>query len=84
MAGLEEVTGTRRTRWSVEAEYVPSGRWGLGTRVEDRSHDGAEPALLPYAVWHLPVHRAARLTVTFEQRLQEERNASLLEVGLLF
>lgn len=84
MAGLEEVTGTRRTRWSLEGEYVPSGRWGLGARVEDRSRDGAETAVLPYAVWHLPVHRAARLTVTFEQRLQEERNASLLEVGLLF
>lgn len=84
MAGLEEVAGTRRTRWSLEGEYVPSDRWGVGARVEDRSKDGAETALLPYVVWHLPLQRAARLTVTFEQRVQEERNASLLEVGLLF
>lgn len=84
MAGLEELDGTRRERWSLEGEYVPSDRWGLGARVEDRSKDGAEAAFLPYVVWHLPLNRAARLTVTFEQRVQEERNASLLEVGLLF
>lgn len=84
MAGFDEVGGTRRTRWSLEGEYVPSDRWGLGARIENRSNDGAEAAFLPYAVWHLPLHRAARLSVTFEQRVQEERNASVLEVGLLF
>ncbi|HSL81609.1 MAG TPA: hypothetical protein VLF66_02460 [Thermoanaerobaculia bacterium] len=84
MAGFDEVEGTRRGRWSLEGEYVPSDRWGLGARIENRSNDGAAPAFLPFVVWHHPLHRTARLTVAFEQRLQEERNASILEVGLLF
>lgn len=84
MAGFDEVGDTSRGRWSVEGQYIPGDRWGLGARVEDRAGDGAEPAFLPYVVWHAPVRRYARLTVTFEQRVQEERNTSLLEVGLLF
>ncbi|HEX6202436.1 MAG TPA: hypothetical protein VF100_05475 [Thermoanaerobaculia bacterium] len=86
VAGVDEVAGTERTRWSLEGEYLRGPRWGIGARAEDRSRDGADPALLPYATWHhhwpgrLPTH----LSVTLEQRLQEERNATLLEVGLYF
>jgi len=86
VAGVDEVAGAERTRWSLEGEYLRGPRWGIGARVEDRSRDGADPALLPYATWHhhwpgrLPTH----LSVTLEQRFQDERNATLLEVGLYF
>ncbi|HUO86012.1 MAG TPA: hypothetical protein VM617_01370 [Thermoanaerobaculia bacterium] len=86
VAGFDEVDATRRSRWSLEGEYLRGPRWGIGARLEDRSRDGAEPALLPYATWHrhLPRPLPARLAVTLEQRVQEERNATLLEVGLFF
>lgn len=86
VAGVDEASGTEHTRWSLEGEYLRGPRWGIGARVEDRSRDGADPALLPYATWHhhspgrLPTHFA----ITLEQRLQDERNATLLEVGLFF
>ncbi|HVS01878.1 MAG TPA: hypothetical protein VMT16_03840, partial [Thermoanaerobaculia bacterium] len=83
MAGVAAQRGTTRGRWSVEGEYLPGGRWGLGLRLEDQAADGAEPALLPYFVWHW-ARKYQRLTATVEQRVQEGRNATLIEVGLLF
>lgn len=86
VAGFDEVGGTSRGRWSLEGEYLPGSLWGLGARLEDRAGDGAEPALLPYATWHPRLPRSLRthLALTLEQRLQEDRNATLLEVGLLW
>jgi hypothetical protein len=86
VAGFDEVAATRRGRWSLEAEYLPGPVWGVGARLEDRAGDGAEPALLPYATWHPPLPRALRthLALTLEQRIQEDGNATLLEVGLLW
>jgi hypothetical protein len=86
VAGFDEVAGTRRGRWSIEGEYLPGSLWGVGARLEDRAGDGAEPALLPYATWHPQLPRALRthLALTLEQRIQEDRNATLLEVGLLW
>lgn len=86
VAGFDEVAATRRGRWSIEGEYLPGSVWGVGARLEDRAGDGAEPALLPYATWHPPLPRSLRthLAVTLEQRLQEDRNATLLEVGLFW
>lgn len=86
VAGFDEVRGTSRGRWSLEGEYLPGSLWGVGARLEDRAGDAAEPALLPYATWHPPLPRSWRthLAVTLEQRLQEDRNATLLEVGLLW
>lgn len=86
VAGLDEVAGTSRGRWSIEGEYLPGSVWGIGARLEDRAGDGAEPALLPYATWHPPLPRSLRthLAVTLEQRLQEDRDATLLEVGLFW
>jgi hypothetical protein len=83
VAGLDRSAGQDRSRGSLEGEFIPSDRWGVGLRIEDRSDDGAEVAALPYATWHFPWRRS-RVTVTFEQRLQQDRNASLLEIGLLF
>lgn len=86
VAGFDEVAATRRGRWSIEGEYLPGSLWGVGARLEDRAGDGAEAALLPYATWHPRLPRSLRthLALTLEQRLQEDRNATLLEVGLLW
>jgi hypothetical protein len=81
--GADRSAGEDRLRWSAEGEYIPSHRWALGLRVEDRAKDGVGSAALPYVTWHRPLRRS-RLIVTFEQRLQEDRNASALEVGYLF
>lgn len=83
MLGVARGGAADRGRWSLEGEYLPGARWGVGARLEDQAGDGAEPALLPYAVWQLG-GRDYRLTAVLEQRLQEDRNATLLEIGLVF
>lgn len=83
MLGAARSGGVGRGRWSLEGEYLPSTRLGFGARLEDQAADGAEAALLPYVTWHLP-RKFDRATATFEQRLQKDRNTSLLEIGILF
>lgn len=83
MLGAAKSGGTTRGRWSIEGEYLPAAAFGIGARLEDQAADGAEPALLPYVVWHLP-RKYYRVTATAEQRFQEDRNATLIEVGFAF
>lgn len=83
MAGLAKSGGSERARWSLEGQYLPSERWGLGARLEDQAADGAEAALVPYLVWHLPGKRH-RWTLAAEQRIQEDRHTTLLELGVVF
>jgi hypothetical protein len=70
-------------RWSLEGELYPTPFAGLGVRVEDRAGDAAARAILPYAAVHFPGTRyTIRLVV--EQRFQQGRNATLLELGTVF
>jgi hypothetical protein len=70
-------------RWSLEAEYLPRGRLGAGTRVEDLAADGRQTAVIFYLNAHAPGTRyTVRLTV--EQRVQRDRNATLIELGTVF
>lgn len=72
-----------RGRWSLEAEYLPSGPAGGGVRLEDLAADGRDPAVLLYFNAHAPGTRyTVRLTV--EQRIQRGRGATFLEVGTVF
>lgn len=83
MGGADRLGETNRGRWSLEGEWIPSSRLAVGLRVEDRASDGADAAFIPYVTWHFPV-QFARFTLTLEQRLQEDRHASLLEGSFLF
>lgn len=70
-------------RWSLEAEYLPRGAVGAGARVEDLASDGRRPAVNFYLNAHAPGTRyTVRLTV--EQRVQRDRNATLIEIGTIF
>lgn len=83
MAGVARSRGTDRARWSLEAEYLPSGRLGLGARLEDQAGDTRDVALIPYLTWHFP-RKFHRFTLTAEQRIQEGRHTTQLELGVLF
>lgn len=83
MVGVARSRGSERARWSLEGQYLPSGRLGVGARLEDQAADGADTALIPYVTWHFP-GRFHRFTLTAEQRIQQDRNTTLLELGVLF
>jgi hypothetical protein len=84
VAGVDRVDDDWRRRTSVEAELYPDRLWGVGARLEDRTGDGAGPALLPYLNAHFPGTRHTfRLTV--EQRFQQgRRGVTLVELGTVF
>ncbi len=81
--GAAKSASVVRGQWSVEAEYVPHYFFALGARVEDRAADFTEPAFLPYVNVHFPGTRStARLTI--ERRIQTDRDATFVELGVIF
>ena len=82
-AGVLRSGAPTRKRWSVEAEAIPHRFVGVGARLEDQFDDDVPKALLPHLNVHFP---GTRFTVrlTLEQRIQRDRNATLLEVGTVF
>lgn len=84
MAGVARSRGTDRARWSLDGQYIPTDRFAVGARIEDQAADAADTALIPYLTWHFSPGKFYRFTLTAEQRIQEDRNTTLLEVGILF
>jgi hypothetical protein len=85
IAGLDSPgpDAATRGRLSLEAEFVPHRFAALGARTENRSADGAGTAFVPFLLLHAPGTRYTfRLTV--EQRLQRDRNTTLIELGTVF
>lgn len=81
--GLDRVGGERRTRWMLEGEWIPEPAGGLGLRVEHRTNEGTDPAVVTFANAHLPgTSYTVRLTV--EGRWQRGRNALFVELGTVF
>ena len=70
-------------QWTLQAEYAPHRLFAVGSRAEDRAHDGARPALLPYVNVHFPGMRYT-VRLTAEQRFQRGRDATFIEVGTIF
>jgi hypothetical protein len=83
VAGLERQRTGSRGRWSVEGTYVPDHHLAIGSRLEDRSKDGVPAALVPYFRAHFPGTRYTGY-IAVEQRIQRDRNATLVEVGTVF
>lgn len=86
VAGWSRSGGVTRGRWSLEGEFFPSslrGFLGAGARIEDQGGDSGDVAAIPYLNAHFP---GARYTVrlTLEQRVQNRRNATFLELGTVF
>ena len=70
-------------RWSLEAEAFPHRYFAIGARLENQANDNVRRAFPPYVNLHFPGTRyTVRLTV--EQRVQSDRNATLLELGTVF
>ncbi|MGH7466083.1 MAG: hypothetical protein ACREK1_12955, partial [Longimicrobiales bacterium] len=83
IAGLARVGDPVHGRWSVEGEYLPHHLLGVGARLEDQAGDGVERGFIPYVNVHFPGTRfTVRLTV--EKRVQESRDATLVEFGTVF
>jgi hypothetical protein len=82
-AGLVKTGATRRERWSIEMVAIPRPFVGIGARLEDQMDDNVPRALLPHLNLHWPGRRYT-FRLTLEQRLQEDRNATLLELGAVF
>ncbi len=70
-------------QWSVQGEFIPSRFIAAGARLEDRAADGAGRALLPFFNAHFPGTRYT-FRVTVEQRLQENRNMTIVELAAIF
>lgn len=85
IAGLDSPGADAATlgRLSLETEFVPHRFVALGARAENRSADGAGTAFLPFLLLQAPGTRFT-FRVTVEQRLQRDRNATLIEVGTVF
>jgi hypothetical protein len=83
VGGVDHVDDRWRRRTSLEAEVYPGRLWGVGTRLEDRTGDGAGPTLLPYLNAHFPGTRYT-FRLTAEQRFQRGRSATLIELGAVF
>jgi hypothetical protein len=83
VGGVERQASATRGRWSLEAEYAPHYFAAFGGRVEDRAGDATPIALLPYVRAHFPGTRYT-IYLTLEQRVQRNRNATLLEFGTVF
>jgi hypothetical protein len=83
VGGLERLAGMSRGRWSAEGTYAPSHFVAVGGRVENRAGDGQPAALLPYVRLHLPGTQYT-VYVSVEQRVQSDRNATLVELGTVF
>lgn len=82
MAGGARDGGPLRGRWSVEGQLVPHRLVAAGGRLERRAGTGSL-TVLPTLNLHFPGTRyTVRLTV--EQRIQEGRDATLVEIGTLF
>jgi hypothetical protein len=83
VGGMERQVSATRGRWSVEGALLPHYALALGGRVEDRAGDGAAAALLPFLRAQFP---GTRYTVylAVEQRIQRDRNATLVELGTVF
>ncbi len=81
--GMDRQDGVTRGRWSAEGEYIARRILAVGGRVEDRAGDGVPRVILPYARAHFP---GTRYTVYLgvEQRVQRDRNATLIEIGTVF
>jgi hypothetical protein len=81
--GFDHTADQTRARWSLEGEYIPRPDLAFGSRLEDRTDDGAGLAFLPYVNLHYPGTRyTARLTV--EVRFQRDRQATFFELGAVF
>ena len=82
-AGVVKSGTTSRQRFSLELWAVPRRFVGLGVRLEDQMDDNLPRALLPHLNLHWP-GTSFTLRLTLEQRLQEFRNTTLLELGAVF
>jgi hypothetical protein len=82
-AGVVKSGTTSRQRFSLELWAVPRPFVGLGVRLEDQMDDNLPRALLPHLNLHWP-GTSFTLRLTLEQRLQEFRNTTLLELGAVF
>lgn len=70
-------------QWSFQGEYIPNRLLAAGARVEDRASDGGEIALIPFLNAHFPGTRYT-VRVTIEQRVQENRNTTVVELATIF
>jgi len=78
-----------RLRSSLEVEYLPitddsdKYRRGLGFRVENISHDGKEPAYIPYLVLTGP-NKSWTLLMQIQWRIQEDNNSFVFDLSAIF
>jgi len=86
--GLDDATGRgSRTRYSLEAEYLPiwyeTIRPGLGFRVEHLTNAGREPAYVPYFVLSGPNSKWSFL-LQIEGRFQGGNKGLFVDVSVIF
>jgi hypothetical protein len=85
--GTFQVASTRDTRFSVGGEATLSSRLVGGVRVDHRTGQGRDPALLVYGNGHLPFgparfRQAVRLQI--EQRVQPANHATAFALSHVF
>ncbi len=86
--GLDGATGRgSRTRYSLEAEYLPTWydviRPGVGFRVEHVTNAGREPAYIPYFVLSGPNSKFTFL-LQIEGRFQGESKGLFADLSVIF
>lgn len=86
--GLDDATGRgSRTRYSLEAEYLPMWydviRPGVGFRVEHLTNAGREPAYIPYFVLSGP-NAKFNFLLQIEGRFQGDEQALFIDLSAIF
>ena len=85
----DSVRTVKRTRWSVDALYLPmccdhdAYRTGVGFRAEEVISPGAFPAYIPYVAFSSP-NESYTLLMQVEYRHQENNRSFFLDVSLIF
>lgn len=87
VVGFDRLADATRTRYSVGTEYTFTERLVAGLRVDHRTGQGRDPALLVFLNGHLPFGPPAfrqSLRLQLEQRFQATSNATLLGFSHIF
>lgn len=83
IAGIENFDTQMFTRWSAEALFAPNRYAAFGTRIEERTSDGLNAALIPFVNAHFPGTRYT-IRLTAEHRIQKHFNGTFVEVATIF
>lgn len=85
--GFDRLADVTRARYSVGTEYTFSEHFVTGLRVDHRTGQGRDPAVLLFLNGHLPFGPAAfrqSLRLQVEQRLQPANHATLVGLSHIF